>query len=336
VANTKQILALMQSRAEGDDVQFESIVLQVAASEARKGHRNVADELRKAVDLARSKRSNSSSVTVPFAAPRGELDGLLELRKVNTKLSDVILSKGVSERLDTILLQQRKRDWLREHSRTPNRHLLFVGPPGAGKTMTAGAIAGELNLPFYIIRLEAIMTRYMGETAAKLRLIFNETLKRRAVYFFDEFDAIGARRNSTNDVAEMRRVLNSFLMFLEEPSSTDSMIVGATNHSEILDLALIRRFDDVLEFSLPSASEIKSVIKSHIRPMKYPNFQWKNVVEVAKGLSQAEIARATEESVKMAILNEIDSVSDEKLIEKLSERQSMKNAFRRTREIGNT
>jgi len=320
----------MHRRAEGDDAQFESIVLQVAASEARKGHRKIAEDLRKAVDAARSKRSNSSSVTVPFAAPRGELDGLLELRKVNTRLSDVILSEKVSERLDTILLQQRKRDWLREHAKTPNRHLLFVGPPGAGKTMTAGAIARELNLPFYIIRLEAIMTRYMGETAAKLRLIFNETLKRRAVYFFDEFDAIGARRNSTNDVAEMRRVLNSFLMF-----STDSLIVGATNHSEILDVALIRRFDDVLEFSLPTASEIKSVIKSHIKPMKYPKFQWKKVVRVAQGLSQAEIARATEESVKMAILNQSNIVKDEELIEKLYERQGMKKAFNTKREMRN-
>ena len=167
----------------------------------------------------------------------------------------------------------------------------------------------------------------MGETAAKLRLIFNETLKRRAVYFFDEFDAIGARRNSSNDVAEMRRVLNSFLMFLEEPSSTDSLIVGATNHSEILDLALLRRFDDVLEFSLPTASEIKSVIKSHIKPMKHPKFQWRKVISAAQGLSQAEIARATEESVKMAILKESNLVRDEELIDKLSERQGMKKAF---------
>ena len=105
-------------------------------------------------------------------------------------------------RFTDILRQQRKRDWLREHGKTPNRRLLFIGPPGSGKTMSAEAVAGELHLPLFIIRLEGMITRYMGETAAKLRLIFDETAKRRGVYLFDEFDAVGGQRTATNDVAE--------------------------------------------------------------------------------------------------------------------------------------
>jgi len=256
---------MLRSRAEGDENQFYSIALQVAASEARQGHRQIAEEIRAAVDDARSARGTKSSVAVPFAAPRGDLQDLLELREARTTLADVILSEDLTERLNSLLLQQRRRDWLREFGKTPNRRGLFFGPPGSGKTITAEALAGELRLPFFIIRLEALITRYMGETAAKLRLVFNETLKRRGVYFFDEFDAVGGKRSAANDVAEMRRVLNSFLLFLEEPCSVDSVIVGATNHPELLDRALTRRFDEVLEFSLPTDEEIKAVIKSHIQ-----------------------------------------------------------------------
>lgn len=332
MSNTKQILAMLHSRAEGDDEQFYSIALQVAAAEARAGHRNTANEIRSAVDEARSARGTSASVAVPFAAPRGDLEGLLDLRETKLTLADVILSSSLADRLNEMLLQQRKRDWLREYGKTPNRRVLFVGPPGAGKTMTAEAIAGELRLPFYIIRLENLITRYMGETAAKLRLIFNETLKRRAVYFFDEFDAVGGKRTAANDVAEMRRVLNSFLIFLEEACATDSVIVAATNHSEILDRALNRRFDDVLEFTLPTEEEIRAVVKSHIRPMKYPKLGWKAVAKAAAGLSQAEIARATEEAVKTAILSERNVIKTADLTHRLFERQKMGAAFRRSAE----
>ncbi len=327
MSNTKQILAMLRSRAEGDDDQFYSIALQVAAAEARRGHRQTAEELRAAVDDARSARGTTASVAVPFAAPRGDLEGLLDLREVRTTLSNVILAKDLSARLDTVLVQQRRRDWLREHGKTPNRKVLLVGPPGAGKTMTAEALAGELRLPFYIIRLEALITRYMGETAAKLRLIFNETLKRRAVYFFDEFDAVGGKRIAANDVAEMRRVLNSFLLFLEEPTSVDSLIVGATNHAELLDRALTRRFDEVLEFRLPTEEEIRAIVQSHLRPMKYPNIKWASVLSAAQNLSQAEIARAAEETVKMAILSERDMLKTADILEKLHERRAMREAF---------
>lgn len=327
MSNTKQILAMLRSRADGDDDQFYSIALQVAAAEARQGHRRTAEEIREAVDEARSVRGTSASVALPFAEPRGELEGLLDLREANSTLADVILSSHLSDRLNALLLQQRKRDWLREYGKTPNRRVLFVGPPGAGKTITAEALAAELRLPFYIIRIDSLITRFMGETAAKLRLIFNETLKRRAVYFFDEFDAVGGKRTAANDVAEMRRVLNSFLLFLEEPSQTDSLIVGATNHSELLDRALVRRFDEVLEFSLPSDDEIRAVIKSHIRPMRYPSIKWGQVIETAHGLSQAEIARATEEAVKTAILEEKSKLKTEDLTTRLKERQKMAKAF---------
>lgn len=327
MSNTRQIVAMLRSRAEGDDDQFYSIALQVAASAARQGHRQTAEDIRSAVDEARSAPASHSSVVVPFSAPRASLEGLLELRQARVRLSDVVLSERISDRLSTLVLQQRCRDRLREYGKTPNRRVLFVGPSGTGKTMTAEALAGDLHIPFYIIRLESLITRYMGETAAKLRLVFNETLKRRGVYFFDEFDAIGSKRTATNDVGEMRRVLNSFLIFLEEQTTVDSLIISATNHSELLDPALTRRFDDIVEFPHPSKEDIRTIIKSYLRPLKYPRMKWNVIIESAAGLSQSEIARATEEAVKVAILSESPEVSTDELAERLRQRQGMNCVF---------
>ena len=193
--------------------------------------------------------------------------------------------------------------------------------------MTAEAVAGELKLPLYVIRLDTLITRFMGETAAKLRLIFDETLRRRAVYLFDEFDAVGGHRNASNDVAEMRRVLNSFLQFMEEKSATDSAVIAATNHPELLDKALLRRFDEVLEFDLPTAEQVRAVLKSNLRPMKYPRLGWIAIEKAARGLSQAEVARAAGEAVKDAILEQRNEITTQQLTSKLFERQAMRAAF---------
>jgi SpoVK/Ycf46/Vps4 family AAA+-type ATPase len=319
---------MLRSRAEGDEDQFLAIALQVAAAEARQGRRTNAEQLRAAVEeLRRGGGSDKPSVSVSLARPRGDLEGLLDLREPSLRLSRVVLADALRAKLDRVVLQQERRAWLREGNRVPLRRLLFAGPPGSGKTMTAEALAGELHLPFLVVRLEALITRYMGETAAKLRLVFDETIRRRGVYLFDEFDAVGGKRTATNDVGEMRRVLNSFLQFMEEPASTDSVILAATNHPELLDPALQRRFDDVLHFNMPSPDEIREVIRNHLRPMKAPRIAWKRVVEAGMGLSQAELARAADEAAKAALLSERDTVRTDDLLLELEARHGMRDVF---------
>lgn len=330
MSNTKQILAMLKSKAEGDDETFFSIALQVAAAEARQGHRRTAEEIRAEVDKARANRSRGASVAIPFAQPRGDLEDLLEMREPRFKLKDVVLSQRLVSRISDVLRQQRKREWLREHGKTPGRRILFVGPPGSGKTMSAEALAGELNLPLFVIRLETLITRFMGETAAKLRLVFDESAKRRGVYLFDEFDAVGGRRVATNDVAEMRRVLNSFLQFMEEDNATDSLIVCSTNHPSLLDHALLRRYDQVLEFDAPSSDQIKAIIQANLKPMAAPRIAWKKIVTAAQDLSQSEIVRATDDAVKTAILDERNMVSTDDLLLRLHERAEMRTAFSET------
>jgi SpoVK/Ycf46/Vps4 family AAA+-type ATPase len=318
---------MLRSRAEGDDDAFYSIALQVAASEARQGRRETAQEMRAEIDKARARNPRGASVAIPFASPRGSLEGLLEMRDARYKLKDVVLNDRLLARFSDIIRQQRRREWLREHRKTPNRRILFVGPPGSGKTMSAEALAGELHLPLFIIRLEGLITRYMGETAAKLRLIFDETAKRRGVYLFDEFDAVGGQRTATNDVAEMRRVLNSFLQFMEEGNSTDSIVICSTNHPSLLDRALLRRYDQVLEFDAPTSAQIKQLIIANIGPMKITSPSWQKIIQAAEGLSQSEIVRAADDAVKTAILDERRQLTTEDIVTRLQERHSMRIAF---------
>ncbi|ATU95420.1 AAA family ATPase (plasmid) [Phyllobacterium zundukense] len=319
---------MLRSRSEGDDDMFFSIALQVAASEARQGHKSIAEEMRAEIERARARRSRGASVPIAFGAPRGNLEGLLELREPRYKLKDVVLNARLAQRMADIILQQRKRDWLREHGKVPSRRLLFVGPPGSGKTMSAEAFAGELHLPLFVIRLEGLITRFMGDTAAKLRLVFDETARRRGVYLFDEFDAVGGHRTSTNDVAEMRRVLNSFLQFMEEENATDSLIICATNHPSLLDRALLRRYDQVLEFEPPTQTQIKEIITSNLKPMKTSRLAWKKILEAAENLSQSELVRAADDAVKSAILDERKVVLTDDLLMRLDERREMRIAFR--------
>lgn len=316
----KHLLALLRSHISGDDEQFLSVALQVAAHEARQGHGRLAVQLRELVDDARSRKSVVGKKAVPLAQPKGDLASLLSVSYSDTRLSSMILPEELDQRLKRIVVEQRQQHRLREHGLSPRRKILLIGPPGSGKTMTASALAGDLSLPLFTVLFEALITRYMGETASKLRLVFEAMASTRGVYFFDEFDAIGARRAERNDVGEIRRVLNSFLQFLEKDDS-DGLIVAATNHPELLDPALFRRFDDVIQYALPDAQIAQRILRTRLATFKTPKVNWESAAETTSGLSQAEIARAADEAAKRAVLNDRSEVTDSDLDKAISERK---------------
>lgn len=321
MANGNQLKALLRSFAEGDDRHFYSVAMQLAAHEAKQGHGKLADELRELIDAAKSRRySISGDNSTPIIRPKGELASLLTASYPSQRLSDMVLSKQLLNALGLVLKEQQHLSKLRSHGLRPRRKLLLVGPSGTGKTMTAAALAGELGIPLFVVRLDALITKFMGETAAKLRQVFDAVSSSRGVYFFDEFDAIGSQRGMTNDVGEIRRILNSFLLMIEQDDS-NSVIVAATNHPDILDDALFRRFDDVVEYDVPSQDEIKVLLR-----MKLANYlkSPKAISELstdAIGLSHAEIARAINDAVKDAVMHDQNSVPMESLRTLIKQRQ---------------
>lgn len=323
-ATADHLKALLDAHASGDDDRFYSIALQVAAKSARQGHGRLALELREIVDAARSQRDKQSTPT-PLIQPRGELSNLLTGGYPQTRLADMTLAPSLSALLDRILHEQRQRGRLERFGFTPVHRVLLSGPPGTGKSMTASALARELSLPLFTIRLDGLISRFMGETATKLRTIFEAVAQTRAIYLFDEFDALGAQRTAGNDVGEARRILNSFLLFLEEAPS-DSLIVAATNHSQLLDQALFRRFDLVVHYGTPSQHEALEVLQRRLAGISTDAVNWRQVAEHAHELSHAELVKAAETAAKQAILGGCDLIETAQLVTALDERQTLRHA----------
>lgn len=324
MATAEQLKALLKSYADGDENRFYAVAIQVAAHAAKQGHGRLAEELRALADEAKARAHGGrkrSTAPVPLVQPRGDLAGLLSASYSKTRLADMVLDEELHRRLERILHEHRSAHKLNSFGLSARRKILLTGPPGTGKTMSAAALAGELNLPLFTIQLDGLITKFMGETAAKLRLIFEVTGQTRGIYFFDEFDALGSERASTNDVGEIRRVLSSFLQFLEQDQS-DSLIVAATNHPQLLDRALFRRFDDVIEYSLPSDVQLREMLTHRLAMLDTNTIDWGKVVAVAKGLSYGDVMRACEDVAKEAILSDAMAVSTNTLERAIAERRT--------------
>lgn len=324
MTTARHIVALLQSHIAGDEARFLSVATQLAAHEARQGHGKLAQELRDLIESAKDKplhvgRRNAGPV--PISQPKGEISTLLAARYSDVRLQNMVLSPSLAERLGRVLKEQLQQERLRARGLSPRRKLLLVGPPGSGKTMTAAALAGELKLPIFTVLYDGLIGKLMGETASRLRLIFEAVAIQRGVYFFDEFDAIGTQRSGLHDVGEIRRVLNSFLQFLENDDGP-SLIIAATNHPELLDKALYRRFDDVIAYDLPSPEIVRGIVKSHLATFDLRDIDWSPVLQASIGLSQADIARAADEAAKVAVLAETDGIRLPVLVAALSERKA--------------
>lgn len=320
-ASGDHIKALVKSHSSGDDEGFYAVALQVAAKAARQGHHRLAGDLKQLVDAAR--RQSTGAVVTPIAQPRGEIADLVVASFPEVGLRDLVVPDELRAKLELVLAEQRQRHALMEQGFDPVHRLLLEGPPGTGKTMTAAVLAHELDLPLLTIRLDSVLSKYLGETAGKLRQLFDAVAAQRAVYLFDEFDALGGDR-AGNDVGEARRILNSFLVFLEH-ASPESIVIAATNHREILDHALFRRFDMVIDYQNPTPDEAVAVLKARLGPLG-KGIDWKLVRDATVGLSHAELVKAAEGAAKRTLLREDIRVTEATLIEALKERSGSRSA----------
>jgi SpoVK/Ycf46/Vps4 family AAA+-type ATPase len=311
MAKADYIVSLIKSHFGNEPDRFNSIALQIAAHEAKLGHNIVANDIKNIIDKAKETKHKTKTFSP-------DLQDLIIENVPSARLSDIIASNDIETKLNRIISEFVQRDKLRKHDLRNRRKILLSGPPGTGKTLTAYIVANELNLPLYTILMDKMVTKFMGETSAKLRQIFDLIEQKQGVYLFDEFDAIGGERSRDNDVGEMRRVLNSFLQFIERDNS-DSLIIAITNNKQLLDQALFRRFDDVILYNLPSLEEKEALLKNRLSQFQ-KKIRFEDLLPNINGLSHSEISLACIDAIKETILNEKQQMNNELLLKAIKDR----------------
>jgi len=322
MASAQQLIGLVKSHAEGDKDRFFDLAMQLAAVESQKGHNRLAEQLRQWAEAGQTAPVPKPISPTLITAPRGDLGLFLEAGYPSTRLSDVILSKSLEDELAHVVIETRMAEKLEEKGLKPRRRVLLSGPPGTGKTLSASALAGELQYPLFTVMLHGLITKYMGETAQKLKMIFDSIKTTRGVYLFDEIDALAAARGGENDVGEARRVLNSFLQFLDEDTGP-SIVVATTNVPQILDRAILRRFDIVLPYVMPDVIAIKEAIKRRLIGFTLSRIGWARVTKEALGLSTADVVAAAEDAARRSVLNGSEKIATQDLIHAIKRRKKL-------------
>ena len=314
-----RILELLNAHYQNDSESFNTVALQVAAAEARVGHSVVAQEIRKIVDKY---RLTSHLVRMSFINTALS-DLVVEELNLYT-LDELVVADDIRNRISRTILEYQERDLLERNGLQNRSRLLFGGPSGTGKTMTASVIANETGLPLYVVQMGKIVSRFLGSTSAKLTELFEAIGTHPGVYLFDEFDALGAERERDNEVGEMRRILNSFLKLIEQPLKR-SIVISATNDIKVLDKALFRRFDDMVQFALPSQAEVVTLMKKRLEN----RVALKTIASLAKsfdGYSQAVVCAVCDDAIKTSILTN-KPLTKQMVLDSLAERNSLTKAI---------
>lgn len=313
MASANSLKKLFKSYKQLDDDGFYVAAIEIINEEKQKNHNVLAQHLQQILD---SETVNSKAVSsvhsyelqkMPKDPEKGTL--LFDIRTPDRYLDEVILSDRLRSQLDDVIKEYHSSEILRTHGLKPRRKLLFAGPPGCGKTISAEVVASELGLPLLYTRFDAVISSYLGETAANLRKVFDFAQKGTWVVFFDEFDAIGKSRDDLTEHGELKRVVNTFLQLLDSFNS-DSIFIAATNHESSLDNALWRRFDDILYFDKPPLQQIKKLIELKLKNFPHKNLSISKLSPLMVGWSHADIEHVCIEAIKQTVLNGQDYLDD--------------------------
>lgn len=298
-----QVRALVECHATDDRERFKSITLQIVAdAESKKQH-----------GWARDLKSFVTGTRILQPLPMVGSDVVTQVFPKQT-LADVFLHAETRAAVDGLLIEWKSRAKLRERGLDIRRRIIFTGPPGTGKTVTGGAIATALDIPFFLIRIDAVIDSYLGKTATNLRHAFDLVKRNEGVYLFDEFDALAKSRTDENgsDVKEMRRVVNSLLQFLEEDGL--GIVIATTNLSGILDGAVWRRFELKLNFDLPSEEQVVAISKRVFdvaRISVSEDWNWSRYARDLAGMCHADAETVARTVARRVVLEDLKEAAPE-------------------------
>jgi SpoVK/Ycf46/Vps4 family AAA+-type ATPase len=317
MANGKILRQLVKAGAAGDSEAFRQASEAIIREERQKQHHLLANDLEQILyGQAKPLAPAALSRLLP-AIPTDKERGLplLDIRQPQRNLEELILSESGLAAIEELLEEHRRQDILHTYGLQPSAKVLFFGPPGCGKTLAAEVIACELNLPLAIVRLDALVSSYLGETAANLRKVFDFIAQYPLIALFDEFDALGKERSDNTEHGELRRVVNAVLQMMDAYRGK-SIILAATNHEQILDTAVWRRFDDTLEFPLPTAELLTKVLQLKLRGVRRQfDIDAKDTHSLFQGLSPADIERIVRRAMKRMILRNQEFLGMKELIQ---------------------
>lgn len=311
MANGKVLRQLIKAGATGDSEAFRRVSESIIEDERHKQHHLLANDLEKILYGEHLQQSPKDVHRLIPSAPIDKERGfpLLDIKQPQRSLEEIILPEENIAALDELLEENRRSDTLRSYGLKASNKVMFYGPPGCGKTLAAEVIAFELDRPLAIVRLDALVSSFLGETAANLRKVFDFVADHPMVVLFDEFDAIGKERGDSGEHGELRRVVNAVLQMMDAYQG-ESLILAATNHEHILDTAIWRRFDEIIEIPLPTAGLIRQLLKLKLRGVRRQfELDDEELVTCFTNKSGADIERVVRRATKRMILRNQEFLS---------------------------
>ncbi|MBP6095122.1 MAG: AAA family ATPase [Methyloversatilis sp.] len=306
MASGKLLRQLIKSGTLGDAASFRSASEAVIKEEREKNHHLLANDLERLLYGGQSITCNGARKFQGISdLPTNKDSGLalLEERAVVREEKDIVLSDATQSALDEILMEHNRADTLRSYGMQPAQRLLFCGPPGCGKTLAAEVIAHALSMPLVLVRLDSVISSFLGETAANLRKVFDYIAQQPVVALFDEFDALTKDRGDSADHGELKRSVNAVLQMMDSYRG-ESILIATTNYETLLDKAVWRRFDEVVRFEMPNLEQIKRLLALKLSGIRR-NFEPEDgqVASLFKGMSHADIERVLRRAIKEMILS---------------------------------
>lgn len=302
MARADLLKRLFSSFKQEDKDTFYKVASEIIEDERKKNHGILADDLRMILNGNYQPKRPMSSLLSNTPKDNDKEISLVEVIYPEKYFSDLVTTNEKIGQLEQIIKEFNNWDVLTSNGVFPTRRVLFYGPPGCGKTLTAQAISSEIGIPMLYVRFDALISSYLGETASNIRKVFDYAKNDSWIIFFDEFDAIGRSRNDTAEHGEVKRVVNAFLQQIDNYKGR-SLIIAATNYEQSLDYAIWRRFDETILFDMPTNEEKLKLFSLKLSRFNGPEHAIEQYMEDMKSFSHSDVEKVCHIIMKTCILN---------------------------------